>query len=767
MASLYRRHRPRTFADVVGQEHVVRTLSNAVAQGRVHHAYLFVGSRGTGKTSMAKILAASLNCQGEAGGGSGPGGPTVSPCGACESCVSIASATSLDVVEMDAASNNSVDDIRDLRERVGYAPVGGRHKVYILDEAHMLTTAAWNAFLKTLEEPPPHTIFVLATTEANKVLPTVVDRCHRFDFARPGVPQIASVLRRVAESESISIPDEAVALVARSATGSFRDALGTLEQLVAYSGSTVSLEDVLAVLGAADADLLFGAVDAVSAGDAAGALRAAARLADSGRDLGRFFGDLEAHARGLMVTQVLGEVPAELSVTPEQDARLAEQAARVGGAEVVRLLELIAVALRAMKDGADARTQLELALVKAATPDLEPSVKALLARLERLESRPAMPGPARHDLNPATAAGRAAATTPAPAARRREPRRPRQTAAPATASAAPRPTSTARPPPPRPATAAPRWRSPRRSRGSRPWRRRPRFPERRRRPRTRRSGSPTRRRRPSPPSWRPRPIRLPRSPPWRSSIRAAESTAPSFSAGVELSLEEFGGIWPAVVDSAPQRGADAREPARGGAAVVARRPGPDARLAGVVGVLQAQGGGSGQPRPDRDRDPDGHGLLAAARVRAARRPRGRAGAGRRGCPDAVRGRARAAVHGRVRSRGAPSGARGADLMPQPPNLQKMLAEAQAMMAAQQEAQEALKDERVEATAGGGMIKVTLTGDLRVESLKIAPDAVDPEDVEMLEDLVVAAVNEGIRMAEELQQSKLGPAGGGGARALTR
>jgi DNA polymerase-3 subunit gamma/tau len=179
--SLYRRHRPRTFADVVGQEHVVRTLSNAVTQGKVHHANLFVGSRGTGKTSMAKILASCVNCV---------DGPTTSPCGVCESCVSIASATSMDVIEMDAASNNSVDDIRDLRERVAFAPVSGRHKVYILDEAHMLSSQAWNAFLKTLEEPPPNTIFVLATTEANKVLPTVVDRCHRFDFSRPTVGQI-------------------------------------------------------------------------------------------------------------------------------------------------------------------------------------------------------------------------------------------------------------------------------------------------------------------------------------------------------------------------------------------------------------------------------------------------------------------------------------------------------------------------------------------------------------------------------------------------
>src|SRR5450631_1371831 len=210
--SLYRRHRPRTFADVVGQEQVVRTLSNAVSRGQVHHAYLFVGSRGTGKTSTAKILAACLNCE---------HGPTITPCGVCDSCVSIANATSLDVIEMDAASNNSVDDIRDLRESVAYAPVSGRHKVYILDEAHMLSPQAWNAFLKTLEEPPPRTIFVLATTEAQKVLPTVVDRCHRFDFGRPSVEQVATVLGRVTALEQIEVQDGALALVARHATGSF------------------------------------------------------------------------------------------------------------------------------------------------------------------------------------------------------------------------------------------------------------------------------------------------------------------------------------------------------------------------------------------------------------------------------------------------------------------------------------------------------------------------------------------------------------------
>ena len=378
----------------------MRTLRNALEQDRVHHAYLFVGSRGTGKTSMAKILAASMNCV---------DGPTVTPCGVCDSCRSIADATSLDVLEMDAASNNSVDDIRDLREKVAYAPVSGRHKIYILDEAHMLSTPAWNAFLKTLEEPPPHTIFVLATTEAGKILPTVVDRCHRFDFARPSQQQIAGVLRRVAGAEGIEIPDEASALIARSATGSFRDALGTLEQLVAYSGATVTLEDVLAVLGAADADLLFGAVDAVAGGDARGALHAAARLADSGRDVGRFFSDLEAHLRGLMIVQTLDAVPDELKVTAEQDERLAEQAQRVGEVAVIRLLDLVAIALRAIKDGADPRTQLELALIKAARPEYDPSLRALVARIERLEGRGSGAlAPVHRPEVAATAAGRAA-----------------------------------------------------------------------------------------------------------------------------------------------------------------------------------------------------------------------------------------------------------------------------------------------------------------------------------------------------------------------
>ena len=375
--SLYRRHRPGSFEEVVGQQHVVRTLRNAVERDKVHHAYLFVGSRGTGKTSMAKILARSLNCE--------RGGPTVTPCGECESCLRIAAGTSIDVIEMDAASNRSVDDVRDLRDRVAYAPAAGRWKVYILDEAHMLTKEAWNAFLKTLEEPPPNTVFILATTEAHKVMATIADRCQRFDFQRPSLEQISEVVLRVAGAEGIEVEDGAVAMIARSASGSFRDALGTLDQLVAFGGERVALAEVLELLGAADAELLFEAVDAVADEDSRAVLLSVERMSASGRDPGQFARDLLAHLRHLLVTQTVGEVPNSFVVTATDSGRLAAQATAIGAATLVRTIDELAGALSAVREGDEARMAVEIALLKAARPDLDPSTEGLLRRIERLE----------------------------------------------------------------------------------------------------------------------------------------------------------------------------------------------------------------------------------------------------------------------------------------------------------------------------------------------------------------------------------------------
>jgi DNA polymerase-3 subunit gamma/tau len=268
----------------------------------------------------------------------------------------------------------------------------GGKRVYILDEAHMLSAAAWNAFLKTLEEPPSHVVFVLATTEAHKVPATIVDRCHRFDFRRPSLEQIAAVLDRVAKEEGITVPDAAIGMLARAATGSFRDALGTLEQLVTYGGADVKLDDVLDILGVADAELVLDAAESLADHDPKTALLTVKRLSDSGRDITQFMRDLSAHLRHLFVVQTLGEVPDSFSVTADHTERLSAQAGRITQGELLRAIDFLAAGLAATKDGSEPRIQLEMALLKATQPSADLSTQALIHRIEQLESQLA-PGP--------------------------------------------------------------------------------------------------------------------------------------------------------------------------------------------------------------------------------------------------------------------------------------------------------------------------------------------------------------------------------------
>jgi len=381
--SLYRKYRPRSFAEIVGQRHVTQTLANAVKANRIAHAYLFCGPRGTGKTTTARALAAALNCE---------KGPTAEPCGECEACRRINSGNALDVIEIDAASNRGIDEIRELRERVGLAAATARMKVYIIDEVHMLTGEAFNAFLKTLEEPPAHVVFVLATTEPHRVLPTILSRCQRFDFHRIGLRDLETVLAEIAEKEELTLDPKALSILAHAADGSFRDALTLLDQAIAYAEGDITAEVVTEILGGIDFGLLADMTDILSRRDLGEALSRLDKVVADGKDLRQLVIELIGHYRNLLLLRV-DRRGREAIALPEELAQRAEAQARaLSPEEIVRVLDLLAEADRELRFTSQPRLIVELAVARvcqlgAAEAAAAPSESVAAPTTDKAEGR--------------------------------------------------------------------------------------------------------------------------------------------------------------------------------------------------------------------------------------------------------------------------------------------------------------------------------------------------------------------------------------------
>ena len=389
--AFYRKYRPSTFTDVVGQEHITKTLENAVKTGKTSHAYLFTGSRGTGKTSCAKILAKAVNCIDSHNG---------NPCNNCEICNGIDSGAILDIIEIDAASNNGVDNIRDLREEANFTPANAKYRVYIIDEVHMLSIGAFNALLKTLEEPPAHVIFILATTEVHKLPSTILSRCQRFDFKRIPPEAIAGRLKEVAEKENLQISDDGAMLIARIADGAMRDALSLLDRCSSYEGLIDSVV-VANSAGLAGREHIFELCDCILEKDAAKALEVVNKLYNDSCDMERLITELTSHFRNLMVSKAVKNFQDMIICSQGEIEIIRQQSAKTTLATIMSCIDVLTASASTMKQGANRRTSAELCIIRLCTPSLDADMNAVLRRLSELES--------------AVASGKITAKTEAPA----------------------------------------------------------------------------------------------------------------------------------------------------------------------------------------------------------------------------------------------------------------------------------------------------------------------------------------------------------------
>ena len=377
--ALYRKFRPQEFADVKGQEHIVTTLKNQIKADRIGHAYLFCGTRGTGKTTIAKIFAKAVNCEHPVDG---------SPCGECASCKAIAAGSSMNVIEIDAASNNGVDNIREIREEVAYRPTEGKYKVYIIDEVHMLSIGAFNALLKTLEEPPSYVIFILATTEAHKIPITILSRCQRYDFRRISIETISDRLMELMEKENVEVAERAIRYIAKAADGSMRDALSLLDQCIAfYLGQKLTYDHVLEVLGAVDTEVFSKLLRKVLAEDVAGAISQLEELVIEGRDLGQFVNDFTWYLRNLLLLKGSDDMEEVLDMSSENMALLKEEARLVEADVLMRYIRIFSELSNQVKYSSQKRILIEIAIIKLCKPAMETNMDSITDRLAKLEKK--------------------------------------------------------------------------------------------------------------------------------------------------------------------------------------------------------------------------------------------------------------------------------------------------------------------------------------------------------------------------------------------